>query len=239
MLTVLRSADENVEARRELERRGLSMIRTDWLGRLGRLMGIGAMSVGDRRKSWDVLKTAEFLESRLPKDAAIVDFGAFHSETTGTLSRMGFTNLHGVDLNPSVLSGPYRDRIRYVVGDFHATTFPPSSFAAITAISAIEHGQGIDSMLSEVARLLAPGGYFVASTDYWPEKTDTGGITIFGMDWTIFSARELGAMFDAARARGLVPVGALDYGAGSPVIEFAGRHYTFAWFALQKQHDAA
>jgi len=236
---VLQSADENVEARRVLERRGLSMIRTDWLGRLGRLVGIDAMSIGDRRKSWDVLKTAEFLESRLPKNAAIIDFGAFHSETTGILSRMGFTNLHGVDLNPSVVSGPYRDRIRYIVGDFLATTFAPSSFAAITAISAIEHGHAIDSLLSEVARLLAPGGYFVASTDYWPEKIDTTGIRIFDMDWTIFSAPELGALFDGARARGLVPVGALDYGSGSPVIEFAGKHYTFAWFALQKQNDAA
>jgi len=236
---VLRSADENVEARRVLEQRGLSMIRTDLLGRLGRLVGIDSMSIGDRRKSWDVLKTAEFLESRLPKDAPIIDFGAFNSETPGILIRMGFTNLHAVDLNPSVMSGPYRDRIRYIVGDFLATTFAPGSFAAITAISAIEHGHAIDALLSEVARLLAPGGYFVASTDYWPEKTDTAGIRIFGMDWTIFSARELGALFDGARARGLVPVGAQEYGSGSPVIEFAGKHYTFAWFALQKQNDAA
>ena len=239
MLTVLRSADENLEARRVLERRGLSMIRTGWLGRLGRRMGIDSMSIGDPRKSWDVLKTAEFLERRLPKNAAIVDFGAFHSETTGILLRMGFTNLHGVDLNPSVVSGPYRDRIRYVIGDFLATTFAPGSFAAITSISAIEHGHAIDSLLSEVVRLLVPGGYFVASTDYWPEKIDTTGIRIFGMDWTIFSARELGALFDGARARGLVPVGALEYGSGSPVIEFAGRHYTFAWLALQKRNDAA
>ncbi len=236
---MLQSADENLEARRVLARRGLSMIRTDWLGRLGRLVGIDAMSIGDRRKSWDVLKTAEFLESRLPKDAAIVDFGAFHSETTGVLSRMGFTNLYGVDLNPAVVRGPYRDRIRYTVGDFLATTFPPHSFAGVTAISAIEHGHAVDPLLTEVGRLLAPGGYFVASTDYWPEKIDTAGIEIFGMDWTIFSAAELGVLFDGARARGLVPVGALDYGSSSPVIEFAGRHYTFAWFALQKRNDAA
>ncbi len=235
---MLQSADDNLEARRVLERRGLSMIRTDWLGRLGRLVGIDSMSIGDRRKSWDVLKTAEFLESRLPKDAAIVDFGAFHSETTGVLSRMGFTNLHGVDLNPAVVRGPYPGRIRYTVGDFLATTFAPRSFAAVTAISAIEHGHAIDPLLSEVARLLAPGGYFVASTDYWPEKIDTAGIEIFRMDWTIFSAAELGGLFDRAQARGLVPVGALDYGSSSPVIEFAGRHYTFAWFALQKQSDA-
>jgi SAM-dependent methyltransferase len=236
---VLQSANENVEARRVLERRGLSMIRTDWLGRLGRRLGIDALSIGDPRKSWDVLSTAEFLERRLPKDAAIVDFGAFHSETTGVLCRMGFTNLHAVDLNPSVAHGPYRDRIKYTVGDFLATAYAPGSFAAITAISAIEHGHAIDRLLAEVARLLAPGGYLVASTDYWPEKIDTGGIEIFGMDWTIFSARELRALFDSARARGLVPVGPLNYEAHAPVIAFAGRDYTFAWFALQKRTDAA
>ncbi len=239
ILTVLQSEDENRRARRELERRGLSMVRTDWLGRLGRLLRVDALSIGDLRKSWDVLMTAEFIERRVAKDAAVVDFGAFHSEITGVLCRMGYTNLHGVDLNPGLTRGPYPDRITYTVADFLATNFPAGAFSAITSISAIEHGHSIDQLLTEVSRLLKPGGFFVGSTDYWPEKIDTTGIESFGMDWTVFSAAEFASLFEAARRRGLVPAGATDYQAREPVIAFAGKRYTFAWFALQKQAGTA
>ena len=214
-------------------------MRRDWAGRVGRRLGIDRLSIGDLRKSWDVLATATFLESRLAKDQPIVDFGAFHSEITAVLSRLGYENLHAVDLNPKVVRGPYRDRIRYRVADFLATDFAPGSFAAITAISAIEHGHSVDRLLAEVGRLLRPGGLFVASTDYWPEKVDTSGIRIFGMDWVVFSAAEIASLFEAARGHGLVPAGALEYGAGEPAIHFAGRHYTVAWLALQKAGGGA
>lgn len=234
ILRVLKTAEENRRARAELERRGLSMVRRDWVGRLGRLLGVDRFSIGDPRKSWDVLATAAFLEERLAKDVPIVDFGAFRSEITVVLDRMGFRDLRGVDLNPRLARGPHADRIRYVIGDYLASGFAAGSFAAITAISAIEHGHAVDRLLAEVSRLLRPGGFFVASTDYWPEKVDTAGVRIFDMDWTVFSAAEIAALVEKARAHGLAPAGAMDYEAGDPVVAFAGRRYTFAWLALRK-----
>jgi SAM-dependent methyltransferase len=211
------------------------MLRRGWVGGLARSLGIERLAVGDDRKSWDVLATATFLEERLAKEAPIVDFGAYRSEITGVLCRMGYQNLHAVDLNPRLVRGPYPERIRYRVGDFFATGFPPGGFAAVTAISAIEHGHAVDRLLPEVARLLKPGGFFVGSTDYWPEKVDTSGIRVFGLDWTVFSAAEMAGLFEAARRHGLAPAGPLDYVAGDPVIRFAGKMYTFAWFALRKE----
>lgn len=238
ILKVLKSAADNRQARAELERRGLSMVRRDWLGRLGRRLRVDAMSIGDERKSWDVLTTAEFLETHLAKDAPVVDFGAFHSEITGVLCRMGFINLHGVDLNPGLMRGPYADRIRYSVADFLATGYRAESFSAITSISAIEHGHSVDRLLIEVSRLLRPGGFFVGSTDYWPDRIDTSGIRIFDMDWTIFSAGDMKDFFAKARRHGLMPAGELDDRAGEPVIRFAGKRYSFAWFALRKATGA-
>lgn len=201
---------------------------------LGRRLGIERLCVGDPRKSWDVLATASFLEEHLPKEAPIVDFGAYLSEIPAVLCRMGYRNLRAVDLNPKVLRGPYRDRIGYTVADYRATGFAAGSFAAVTAISAIEHGHSVDGVLAEAARLLSPGGYFVGSTDYWPEKVDTTGVRIFDMDWTVFSAGEMAGLLDAARRHGLEPAGEVDFAAGDPVIRHLGRRYTFAWFALRK-----
>lgn len=215
------------------------MIPTSWLGRLGRQLKVNAVSIGDVRKSWDVLMTARFVEDRLAKDDAVVDFGAFRSEITGILHRMGYTNLHGIDLNPRLPGGPYPDRIRYVIGDFLDTRYAAGTFSAVTSISAIEHGHSVDRLLAEVSRVLKPGGYWVGSTDYWPDKIDTSGIEIFGMDWTIFSAAEMADLFKRAAARGLTPAGPADYTAPSPIIEFAGKRYTFAWFALQKAGSGA
>src|SRR5205085_8762231 len=232
------SERENTEARAELERRGLSLVRTDAIGRLGRRLRLESCSVGDPRKSWDVLRTAEFIEAHLAKADAIVDFGAYHSEITGSLSRAGYTNLHAIDLNPRLPRGPYPDRIRYIVGDFLHSSLPDASFAAVTSISAIEHGHSTDQLLGEVARVLKPGGYFIGSTDYWPAKIDTRDTRIFGMDWTIFSAEEMRTFFEAARSRGLEPAGSVEVDAKTPSIHFAGRDYTFAWFALRKAGGA-
>ena len=239
MLRVLQSPAQNAAARAELERDGLSLVRRGALAGLGRRFGLEAFAYGDLRKSWDVLSTARFLEQHVGREQPVVDFGAWHSEITGVLARLGYSDLHAIDLNPRLTSAPFADRIRYRVGDYLASGFPDGSFAAITSISAIEHGHSVDRLLAEVTRLLRPGGYFVASTDYWPTKVDTTGVQFFGMDWTIFSAGEMAALIEAAGRRGLVPAGSLEYDAPQPSIRFAGREYTFAWLALQKRAAAA
>ncbi len=231
----MRSAEENLAARAELERRGLSFLPAGLSVRLGRWLGVERRSLGDPNKNWDVLATATFVEGRLPRDARIVDFGAYRSEIVGVLSRLGYAHVFALDLNPKMARGFRAPGVHYVVGDFHVTGFAPGTFDAVTAISAIEHGHSVDRLFTEVSRLLRPGGYLIASTDYWPDKVDTTGHPILRMDWTIFSAAELADLMDVARGHGLSPVGELDYRAGAPAIHYEGRHYTFAWLALRKE----
>jgi SAM-dependent methyltransferase len=129
---------------------------------------------------------------------------------------------------------PFSDRIRYEVADFMTTPFPDGSFGAITAISVIEHGFRSVQLLREVSRLLRPGGYFIASFDYWPEKVDTAGMDIFGMDWKIFSMGEVLTFIEEAGMQGLSYCGDIDLEAAERVINWEGKEYTFAWLALQK-----
>jgi hypothetical protein len=86
-----------------------------------------------------------------------------------------------------------------------------------------------------MSRLLCPGGYFIASFDYWPEKIDTTGVPFFGMDWKIFSKSEVLAFVREAAAYGFIPQGEMHLDAGDKPIHCAQRAYTFGWLALQKQ----
>jgi SAM-dependent methyltransferase len=195
----------------------------------------GRVSVGDPLKSWDLLQTVTFLEESIGHSAPILDIGAYASAVLPLLHKMGFSNLTGIDLNPDIRKMPFPDSIRYEVGDFTATPFESGFFSAITAVSVIEHGFHRQALLTEMARLLAPGGYFVASLDYWPEKIDTNGISAFGMDWTIFSRDELLAFFEEATRFGMRLPGSVDLEANEKVVHWSGKDYTFAWLVLKKE----
>jgi SAM-dependent methyltransferase len=192
------------------------------------------MNLGDRMKSWDILKTAEFLLDRVPKSAPILDIGAYASEILPALHRLGYSSLNGIDLNPGIRKMPHGEVIRYEIGDFMHTPFPDASFDAVTAISVVEHGFDAPQLLSELGRLIRPGGYFIASFDYWPQKISTAGMKVFGMDWTIFSREEVLEFLSDAKDYGLEPAGDLALDAGDKVIHWGGKRYTFGWVALRK-----
>jgi SAM-dependent methyltransferase len=192
------------------------------------------VAIGDKRKSWDVLKTARFLETNVSKASAVLDVGAYASEILYILYKLGFADLTGIDLNPNLGRMPQLGDIKYVSGDFTKTDFPSQRFGAVTAISVLEHGFCGAKVFSEVSRLLQPRGYFVGSIDYWPDKIDTSGIDFFGVDWKIFSKNELLGLISEARQFGLVPVGQLEFDASERTVRCSGRRYTFAWFAFQK-----
>jgi len=234
MKVLLRQA-QIPEARARLDERGLARPETGLRARLRKLGVLRGPAIGEYNKSWDVLETIRFLEEHLGKDDPVLDLGAYSSEVPVALHRLGFRNVAGVDLDPRLANMPHPDRIRYVTGNFMETAFPDASFRAITSISVIEHGFEPDKLLPEVSRLLQPGGYFIASFDYWPDKIDTTGTTFFGMDWLIFSAGDIRDLLDKAARHGLQPVGALEFGGGDALIHCGGKDYTFGWLALQKQ----
>lgn len=234
-LEILKSKAEIDRARQELHRRGLFFASTWWRRVAGRLGVARALDVGDELKSWDVLKTVDFLAATLPRSARILDIGAFHSPIPPFLHRLHYSQLAGVDLNPEIRKMPYAGVVQYEVADFLHSPFVDESFDAITAISVIEHGFNSRLLLTELSRLLKPGGYFVASFDYSPEKIDTTGISFFGMDWTIFSQDDVRAFLDEAKAYRLAPIGSIaDATHTDKPIKYAQKEYTFAWLVLQK-----
>lgn len=233
-MEVLQRKSQIDGARRELVSIGASVIDPPLRALLRRFGIAPGLSVGDRVKSWDVLATLKFLQKNVAKDEPVLDIGCYASEAIVSLHQLGYTNLTGVDLNANLQRMPYTESIRYEVADFMHTKFPDASFRAITSISVIEHGFRGQALLREMSRLLRPGGYFIASFDYWPEKIDTAGVKFFGMDWLIFSKDDVAEFVAQAAAHRLFPVGELGYEATEKPIECGGRQYTFAWLVFQK-----
>jgi SAM-dependent methyltransferase len=233
-MDVLRSKRQISEARLELIRRGASCLETFPRSLFRRLGLVGEARVGDFVKSWDVLATLDFLEREVEKDQPILDIGCFASEVLAALHKLGYTRLSGADLDPNLARMPFQSAIHYEQCNFMKTPFADASFRAITAISVIEHGFDEKALLTEMSRLLRPGGFFIASFDYWPDKIDTTGTTFFGMAWTVFSRQEVAAFIDHAAEYGLEPVGDRRFEADEAVIETDGKKYTFGWQALRK-----
>jgi len=193
------------------------------------------ISIGDYIKSWDVHNTASFIERHIPQDASILDIGTYASEILGVLHRLRYKNLVGVDLDRYLKRMPNRTSIHYVRSNFMIAPFRAATFSAITAISVMEHGFNRTALLNEVSRLIKPGGYFITSFDYWPDKVDTTGQDIFGMSWQIFSRQEILDFIREAETRKLSLTGELNLAVQQPVMQWAGKEYTFAWLVLQKQ----
>jgi SAM-dependent methyltransferase len=195
---------------------------------------VRGVNVGLLEKSWDVLRTLQFMERHVSKTTPILDLGAYGSEVLCSLNKMGFSDLTGIDLNPAITRMPNQENIKYVMGDFTHTAFPSETFGAITAISVLEHGFCGPKVFREASRILKTGGYLIGSTDYWPEKIDTSGVIVYGLDWTIFSKAEFLDVIEEASKYGLVPVGQLNFEASERTVRWFKRDYTFAWFAFQK-----
>ena len=236
-LEVLSNSADNKRARVEMRHRGLDFL-TPWIVKvLHKTRILNGVNIGLSEKSWDVLKTLQFIEQYVAETSPILDLGAYGSELLCSLNKLGFSDLTGIDLNQSLSRMPYNSQIKYVTGDFTRTSFPNGTFGAVTAISVIEHGFCGPKLFREVSRILRPGGYFVGSTDYWPEKIDTSGVIVYDLDWTIFSKEELLNLIKEAGKYGLVPVGQLHFEASEKTVRWSQRNYTFAWFALQRVDD--
>jgi SAM-dependent methyltransferase len=118
--------------------------------------------------------------------AKLLDLGCFEGAFTVKLGNCaGTKDLYGVDVEPAVLLKAKKRGIQVRQGNLN-TRFPYRSnfFDIVHGNQMIEHIYDTDTFLSEIYRVLKPGGYAILSTE-----NASSWINIFAsiMGWQIFS----------------------------------------------------
>ena len=97
-------------------------------------------------------------------DAKIVDLFCGSGRNLVCLERMGFKNLHGVDLSPRLLSR-YSGKAELYVGDATELTFPDSWADIVIIQGGLHHlpnlPNDLEKCTSEIHRILRPNGLFI------------------------------------------------------------------------------
>lgn len=141
------------------------------------------------QKNWDQFLLYQLLVDH-DREARILDLGCGDCCTLDFLAALGFTHLHGIDLQikESVSDRPYTLH----EGDMTNTALANESYDLLVSISVIEHGVNLRAFFTEAARLLKPGGLLFITTDYWETKLSIDdAIKPFGLSWSIYSKDEI------------------------------------------------
>jgi SAM-dependent methyltransferase len=117
----------------------------------------------DRGEGWDdALYRAAVLRHAHP-DASALDLGAGRGANPATAFREEVREVFGVDVDDAVLENQDVDDAR-VIGEDGRIPYEDERFDLIVSSYVLEHVEDPVSFFSEVARVLRPGGVFVART---------------------------------------------------------------------------
>ncbi len=173
----------------------------------------------DRWKNWDSLVAVAHAE-RLAHGAPVLDAGAcWDSAFLPGLQTLGFRDLTGVNLlihETKELGG-----VRYEHGDItDLHQCQDSLFGFVACLSVIEHEVDWEKFLTEMARVIKPGGHLFVSFDYWPThpyslnaRKGPAASTL-----QLFSAGEVVAFLAFADTVGFTPTSKVDTSVSQKVI---------------------
>lgn len=198
-------------------------------------------------KNWDLSQLYNIIKS-LPRDANIIDLGCGQLWTLKLLHAMEFNKLSGIDLTIS-----WKERLRQAIrmwrgqsfklpfnlykGDITNLQFPDEAFDLAVCVSVIEHGVDHEKFISELNRVLTPGGLLFITTDYWEDEIESyNKHNPYDLPWKIYSKKDIEDFVRLLKHHGFVPY--LDEeipGCSDRCIVWNEQEFTFLNLVFKKQ----
>lgn len=100
------------------------------------------------------------LKLKLPKSSAILDIGSSTGANLRLLTKMGYTEVQGLDPSPLAIEFCHQKGLaRVSLGDARELPFEDASLDLILATDIIEHVEEDKKVIDEIFRTLKPGGH--------------------------------------------------------------------------------
>jgi len=164
-------------------------------------------------KDWELKQITEKLT-----DGDLLDMGADGSFILHNAIMKGIKGKKiGIDL-VEVAGVNKAEGAEYYQGDLMATPFEDGSFDTIVSQSTIEHEVDLPKFANECARLLRSGGRLIVSFDYWPQRVDTRGLTLYGLKWEILNQADVFYLEEVCEFAGLRVTAPIDWETKDAVI---------------------
>ncbi|MFA9517934.1 class I SAM-dependent methyltransferase [Halopenitus sp. H-Gu1] len=131
---------------------------------------------GMERRHWH---TAKHALARMPveSDDAVVDLGTGSGYAIRALRERGIDRGYGLDGAPEMARNAreYTDdeAVEFLVGDFGALPFQDDSVDHVFSMEAFYYAADPHTTLSEIRRILKPGGTFYCAVNYFAESKHT------------------------------------------------------------------
>jgi ubiquinone/menaquinone biosynthesis C-methylase UbiE len=116
----------------------------------------------DFSSNWDDELLREVVLKTLAPSMIVLDLGAGRGAVPQMDFRGRVQQVIGIDPDPRVVDNPYLDQ--GIAGTGESMPFPDASFDLVVCDNVLEHISEPAAVLREVARVLKPGGRFIAKT---------------------------------------------------------------------------
>jgi len=98
----------------------------------------------------------------LKKDLAILDAGCGDWRVIKDLSKMGFTNLYGIDFNENVVLLNI-DNAKVICWDLHSTSYKDNKFDVVIILDTLEHIKDVKNVIKELFRIIKNNWVLITS----------------------------------------------------------------------------
>lgn len=118
----------------------------------------------NHQQNWDDSLFRGRILKHIDASTTVLDYGAGR----GNVEQMNFRGIakrmYGIDPEPAVFENPYLDEASVLDLSTGRIPFPDEMFDVVFADNVMEHVDNPETVLREVARILKPGGLFLAKT---------------------------------------------------------------------------